>query len=287
MSDISQKTPNIIVCADDFALSPGVSSGICDLLERERISATSCMAVSAHWPSHAEWLNPYRCSADIGLHLTLTGLKPLTPMPRMAGSGILPDFTTLLKMALTGRLAIDEIATELERQIDTFIEVFGKPPAFVDGHHHIHQLPGIRDIVLSLFRRRLSGSGTYLRVTASSMPDIFRRGISVGRAMAIALPGAGMQTLARREGIPVNSSFAGVYDFSGDLPYAEVFGKFLVGARAQTLIMCHPGFADPELRQIDSLTDQRKNEYDFFKSDTYFKVLESAGVRLGRFSQCA
>ena len=47
-----------VLCADDFALSPGVSRGIIDLIARGRLSATGCMTVSPFWPEHAEWLRP-------------------------------------------------------------------------------------------------------------------------------------------------------------------------------------------------------------------------------------
>ena len=68
----------LVLCADDFALSAGVSQAIAAMIERSRLSATSCMTVSPLWPEHARWLVPLAERADIGLHLTLTALRPLS-----------------------------------------------------------------------------------------------------------------------------------------------------------------------------------------------------------------
>src|SRR5262245_10068587 len=79
----------IVLCADDYAVAPGVSRAICALIEQGRLSATSCMTVSPHWPEHARWLRPLGDRADIGLHLTLTDHAPIGAM-RLAADGRLP-----------------------------------------------------------------------------------------------------------------------------------------------------------------------------------------------------
>mgnify|MGYP001373880324 CR=1 FL=1 len=45
--------------------------------------------------------------------------------------------------------------TLLERQLDEFIAAFKRPPDFLDGHHHVHQIPRVRRLVLELFQRRI------------------------------------------------------------------------------------------------------------------------------------
>src|SRR5262249_7833626 len=86
----------IVLCADDYAVAPGVSRAICALVERGRLSATSCMTVSSHWAEHARWLRPLDGQADIGLHLTLTDHAPLGAM-RLAVGGRLPPLGTLMR----------------------------------------------------------------------------------------------------------------------------------------------------------------------------------------------
>ena len=89
-----------ILCADDYGFSPGVSSAIRDLIDRGRLSATSCMTMSPFWPDHASWLKPYADQVDVGLHLTLTDHRPLGPMPRTAPAGRLPPLPVLMRKAL-------------------------------------------------------------------------------------------------------------------------------------------------------------------------------------------
>jgi predicted glycoside hydrolase/deacetylase ChbG (UPF0249 family) len=46
------------------------------------------------------------------------------------------------------------------------------------------------------------------------------------------------------------------------------------------LVMCPPGFADAELKQLDPLTAQREREYAFFAGDAFPTMLAARGVVL-------
>ena len=39
------------------------------------------------------------------------------------------------------------LTAEITRQFEAFAAAFGRPPDFVDGHHHVHLFPQIRDAV--------------------------------------------------------------------------------------------------------------------------------------------
>lgn len=285
MAAFSPATRRIILCADDFALAPGVSRAIVELLDAGRLSAVSCMTTSPWWPEHAGWLAGARDRADIGLHLTLNDLAPLSRMPQLAPNGRLPKYGSLLRRAYCRRLPRQEIVEELLRQLDAFESVFRSPPAFLDGHLHVHQLPVVRDAVIEVFRRRLAGTGTYLRNCSERLSILCQRRVSVARAWTINLPGIGLRRLAARHHIPTNQGFSGLYDFSGDVPYAQLFERFVVAARPGSIVVCHPGIVDAELRAQDSLTDQREVEYRYFLSPAFPAALAKAGVRLGRFHE--
>jgi predicted glycoside hydrolase/deacetylase ChbG (UPF0249 family) len=247
----------ITLCADDYGLAPGVSRGIRDLIAAGRLQATGCMTGSPFWPEAAGQLKPLDGKADIGIHLTLTDQKPLGPMPRLAPDGRFPPLGTLLKLALTGRLDRDEITAELERQYDSFESAFGRAPDFLDGHHHVHQLPVIGDAALHLWRRRMNGIG-WVRSCTDSRAAIVARGISPVRALIIAELGRRFRRRLQVEGVPHNASFRGVYDFSGRIPFPRLFQRFTDRPGPRTLMMVHPGFVDDALRAADSLTDQRE-----------------------------
>lgn len=273
-----------MLCADDFAISPGVSAAIIDLLTRRRLSATSCMTASSHWPQLAKGLSPLIASADIGLHLTLTDHPPLGEMPRLAPRGRLPRLGHLMRVAFTGGLDRGEVRAEIHRQLHAFVAATGCMPDFIDGHQHVHLLPKIREEVLALFAGALAGHPCYLRSCWEPPRQILARGVAVGRAGTIALLSLPLRREARRRAIPVNDSFRGVADFARSEDYPRHFPRFLGGPGARPIIMCHPGFADAELAAADPVTAEREREYAYFAGDRFLDDLAAAGCRLVRFA---
>ena len=62
--------------------------------------------------------------------------------------------------------------------------------------------------------------------------------------------------------------------------FAALFPRFLAGLPDGGLIMCHPGFVDPELKRLDPLTHQREREFAFFNSENFPRLLAQHGVAL-------
>jgi predicted glycoside hydrolase/deacetylase ChbG (UPF0249 family) len=288
-TDRRMRTPHpIILCADDFALSEGVSRGIVELLQRGRLSAVSCMTASPLWPDHAHRLGRLAAAADIGLHLTLTDLRPLTRSLRLAPSRRLPPLGRLLRSALSRRLDPEEIRREVRAQLDAFMTVRGTPPDFVDGHKHVHLLPQVRGAVVEVVADVCGRGRTYLRDGWEPPTAIVARGVAIPKALAIALLAFGFGTRARRAGIPTNDSFRGVADFRPDSEAARHrFRRFLRGGGRIPLIMCHPGHVDARLREVDPVTELRQMEFDYFASQVFLEDLAEAGCRLARFAEAA
>jgi len=272
----------LVLSADDYALSPGVSEGIVELIARGRLSATGCMTVSPWWPEHATWLKPLADQADIGLHLTLTDHCPLGPMPRTAPEGRLPPLGRLMAWALGGRLELGEILAEVSRQVTAFTRHFGRPPAFIDGHHHVQQLPVIREAVVVTLQAQ---PGAYLRLCREPAAAIVRRGVAVPKALLISQLGLGLAGRARRAGLASNDSFRGIYDFAPKPPFSTLFPRFVDRVAGRTLVMCHPGRPDRVLAGLDSLTTPRYAEYDWLASEACAELLAERNLTLARFDQ--
>lgn len=271
----------ITLCADDYGLAPGVSDAILALVDMGRLQATGCMTGSPHWPHAAPLLRILEDKVDVGVHLTLTDQSPLGPMPDLAPNGKLPSLPVLLKRAVTRRLDRAEIAAELERQFDSFEEHFGRAPDFLDGHHHIHQLPTIGEVVLDLWRRRMKGRG-WVRSCVEPLPAILRRGVDPFRAAIISGLGHGFRRRLQALGVPHNTSFRGVYDFSGRVPFDRLFRRFTDAPGPRALMMIHPGKVDDALRAADCLTAQREVEFAFLASDACVLSLAERGISLRR-----
>jgi predicted glycoside hydrolase/deacetylase ChbG (UPF0249 family) len=281
MTDHVPPPATVTLCADDYGLAPGVSRAIRELIAMGRLHATGCMAGSKFWPAEAAALKELQGHADIGIHLTLTQQRPLGAMPGLAPDGRLPEVGALIKRALARRLDGPEVAAELERQFDSFEAAFGRPPDFIDGHHHVHQLPVVRDAVLELWRRRMGGRG-WIRCCWEPPAAVVARGIDVARALVISELGRGLRRRLVAQGVPHNRSFRGVYDLTDRIPYDRLLRAFTDRPPPATLVMCHPGVVDDALRAADSLTDRREAEYRTLDSEACGREFAARGIRLAR-----
>ena len=188
------------LCADDYALSPGVSIGILEALSAGRLTATSVMTNRPLWRSAAGDLAKFAPKAEIGLHLNLTLGAPLTRMPTFAPYARLPELNRLIKQARRGNLPEAEIRTEIAAQLDAFEDALGRTPDYVDGHQHVQILPGIRTWLLEeLSHRGLSGR-LWLRDSSDQVRRILSRRSDVPKALALAFLGRGFAKEARTKG---------------------------------------------------------------------------------------
>lgn len=256
-------TGTLILNADDYAMTRGISDGILALAEAGRLSSTSAMTTTAHWPEDARRAIKLRGTFAIGLHLNLTFAKPLGKMPKLAPGGEFPDNNAVAGRALRRAIDTVEIGAEIDRQLDRFEEHAGFPPDFVDGHHHVHVLPGIRDALIASLKRRYPAGGMLVRDPADSPATILRRQVAAGKAMAASLLALGFRRRVTDAGFKTNRGFSG-YSTFGPVPYAEEFSAALVGQGPRHMIMCHPGFADTELGDRDTIHDRRPQEYAYF-----------------------
>jgi predicted glycoside hydrolase/deacetylase ChbG (UPF0249 family) len=292
MSPVSSKAtdngfrPRIILCADDYALAPGVSRAILNLIALGRLSATSCMTVSRFWPEHAGWLKPLAARCDIGLHFTLTDQRPLSAARALAEGNRLPGLGRLMARAFAGRLSQVAVVNELHAQLDAFEGVLGAPPQFIDGHQHVHQLPIVYGAVIEVMRTRLGKSGSWLRVCCDSPRRLIRRRVATPRALLIAALGLPLRAAAKRAGLQTNRGFSGVNRFDRQEDFARLFARFLLAAPDWGLIMCHPGLVDAELQGADPVSFRREDEYRFLVSDAMPEALARAGVQLARLYTC-
>lgn len=282
----------LILCADDYALTPGVSRGILKLVAQGRLSAVGCMTNRPGWLADAPALLAYRFGGDadeklpptghaaIGLHLNLTLGTPLEPLPSLAPDGVLPAFGTLAKLAFTGRISASEIAAEIGRQLDAFAQAAGSPPDFVDGHQHVHVLPVVRSALLHVLSERGLAGKIWLRDPWDNPLSIIARGVAVPKALVIAALGAGFGRRARALGFATNRGFAGVSPFDPSRDFGADMACFLVKPGPAHLVMCHPGEIDDELRGLDPVIDTRQQELAYLASDMFGELLIETGAQL-------
>jgi chitin disaccharide deacetylase len=274
-------TRSFVLCADDFAMTAGVSRSVLELLAAGKLSATGAMTNRPHWPRLAGELAAFSGEADLGLHLNLTCAAPLAAMPTVAPIGTLPKLGELAPLALRSRPARAEIAAEIARQLDAFEQHLGRAPDFVDGHQHVHVLPGIRHHVLDAVAARYPAGSVYLRDPSDAITSIRARGVAVGKALTVAGLATGLRAAAARRGIPTNRGFSGFSPFDPRRDFAEDLTAFLVRPGPAHLVMCHPGHVDDELIALDPVVATRPLEH------AALLAFAPQGLRVGRFSAAA
>lgn len=272
----------IWLCADDYGAAPGVSAAIRELISRGRINATSIMVAAPHFNSEEAaalaTLNSGEKRAALGLHVTLTGpLQPLSENFAPLRRGRFLPLNAMLRMATARRLQPEPLANEIAAQLKKFIDVLGRPPDFLDGHQHIQLFPQVRDAFLKVVAERAPTAW----VRQCGRPRRGRR-LRDHKALVLDILSLGFRRRARKLGIAVNPAFAGSYAFKSRANYARLFPRFLSGLPDGGLIMCHPGVVDTELKGLDSLTTLREQEFAFFGSDAFLKVLAEHNVALAR-----
>lgn len=266
----------IHVCADDYALAPGVSQAIRTLAGAGRLSGTSVMTLFPGLEDEAgrllEATQGRRFS--IGLHVTFTGgFAPLAASP--FGEANLPPLGQLMAGAFSGRLRAQAVAAEVEAQFAAFLAAFGRPPQHVDGHQHVHLLPGIRAIILDAAQRHAPGA----RVRDCTQAPGARIGFDAkGRFISLLARGLARDAAAR--GLTVNNGFAGAYDLGDASSFATLFERFVGGLGEDGLVMVHPGHVDEVLAARDPVLGAREAEFAFLSGAGFDRILRTADVHL-------
>lgn len=138
--------------ADDWGFSPAINAGILCLAKKGWVRSVSCVANAPHLLSGLDELLAI-AGLKFSLHFNLTYGRPLLALNRLTLSdGEFRSLRWLIGRAYGKALPGTEITEELEAQLQRLLDVH-IPVCGIDGHHHIHLLPGIADSVQNLVER--------------------------------------------------------------------------------------------------------------------------------------
>jgi predicted glycoside hydrolase/deacetylase ChbG (UPF0249 family) len=255
----------IAPCADDFGAFPGADAGILRLVELGRLGGVSCQVVGRTFAASAPALRERLPAVDAGLHLDLA--------PGRGG------LAWLLARSHAHALDPHVVSARISAQLDAFERTLRRPPAFVDGHQHVHQLPVVREVLLDVLAARYAGAWPLVRNTV----PLARRG---AKAFAVAaLGGFGLRRLLRARGVPHNGDFAGVYGLDARVDYGELFRRWLASATDGSLLLCHPGLAAAD--GGDPIGPARTAELAYLSSPRFPEDCRAAGATCVRVTALA
>lgn len=266
MKQVNEK--RIVLCADDFGMNQAINDGIVALATMGRLSATSCLVQG---PEFASGLPALQATGlQTGLHLNFT--------ESMGQPGFYRPVSRLIVQSMLRRLDTQQLHTQICTQLDLYEQAFGKAPAFIDGHQHVHQFAQLRSVLLRELTQRYPHDKPGLRNTQPGRLS----GVPVSqqfKAHVIGVLGARCFTaMARQRGFAMNRAFLGVYDFLGGRhAYAPLLHAWLKTAQDGDMIMCHPA---TQTVANDSLGAQRMAEFQVLASSDMGLWMQQHGVRL-------
>jgi chitin disaccharide deacetylase len=282
-SQIQTPPRGFVLCADDYAMSPGICAGILALLDAKAISATGAMTNRPLWASAARDLAAFKGRADLGLHFNLTCGSPLSEASNLAPNGQFMALGTLLQRLYRGKIPASEIRDELTAQLNAFEEAMGQAPDFIDGHQHVHAMPGMGAVIIATLEQRYPDRCPYLRDPSDGLRAIVSRRAHSVKAFGVALLARGFGVGARNARFKTNHGFSGFSSFDHSRDFAADFSRAMIALGQKPLIMCHPGEMDETLRALDPAVESRPLELAFFRSSRFSDLCAAAGLSPRRF----
>jgi predicted glycoside hydrolase/deacetylase ChbG (UPF0249 family) len=245
----------LIVNADDFGLTGGVSRGILTAHQSGIVTSTTLIV---NRPVDPALIGELKASElGVGLHVNLTLGAPLARPSRVPS--LVDDEGMFLRDAreLAARARADEVRIEIGNQIDAFRRLMGRFPTHLDSHHHVGRHSPVLEILLDFARA--------LKLPVRSQDDAVRQA-------------------ARRLKLRTPDHFMGE---SGHEPYwsaDRVITQIRALPTGVSEFMTHPGYFDDDLaysrygrqrdHELDGLTDPRARE-----------LIAAAGVELIHFGR--
>jgi chitin disaccharide deacetylase len=247
----------LIVNADDYGHTPGLSRGILDAHRQGIVTSTSVMVGSPQIEAAIAQVRTQAPELGLGLHFTLSGRgnRPLLPAHQVPSlvqaDGTFYPFEAWFEHY--AEFSAMEIAQEYAAQCERYIALAGGAPDHLDAHHHLaYRHPAILEILFDLARRlgvpvRNAGfDAAGLDELLAPVPERLRAGSLTA-----------IKALLARDIPPHPDRFESTfYDEGATLEnMLTIIAGLPDGA---TELMCHPGYADAAL--ISDYTAMREQE---------------------------
>lgn len=270
----------LIINADDFGLTPGVSRGIAEAMASGVVTSASVMVNMMGWDDASSRLGDAPNDVSFGLHLNLVAGRPLTSARSLvdARSGCFHSLARFIYLATVGALRADDLAAECAAQLDRLRDT-GIRVTHADSHRHVHVHPAVANAIrpilcgLPLRRPRESLTRNLCDVTAT-----------VKKLVLAATMGGGVGAEPSNGEVDhfVGISLQGSSWFSERL--AHLIDTLPTGT---TELMVHPGYADAALFAVDDYTLPRERELTSLMSRGCRRRLRQRAVELVAFGRCA
>jgi predicted glycoside hydrolase/deacetylase ChbG (UPF0249 family) len=254
----------LIVNADDYGHTPGISAGIRKAYLEGIVTSTSAMMNGTHIEAELPKLIALCPRIGIGVHLVLTHGNPLLPvssLPTLMSLSIDGRTFNHDPLAQIDRIDLQEVRAEWQAQIEKFIRLTGHAPDHLDAHHHAMCF-GER--YFEIYLELADKYGCAVRRPVDGSPDSWLEQNKPDHK--VPMPDR-LDTRFYDEGI----SEAMLEQMIGDI------------SEGTTEWMCHPGVVDEEILAISDYNTRRADELMLLTRSELRSKLEADHVTLISF----
>ena len=269
---------NLIINADDFGLTAGISQAIVEAHEHGIVSSTSAIVVTPTFEQAAQLLHAHP-GLGCGVHLTAVGedtlLTPANDAPTLISNTGLPpnNWLTLFIGLMTGRIAVAEIEQEFRLQIERALDA-GIAVTHLDSHQNVHLWPSIAKVVCRLAKS--------YKIPAVRLPKSGGRRIS---GLMLNRFSARFRRLAAAHGLRMPSAYEG-FDQAGRMTLEQLLASITrLAALDQPVaeLSCHPGFTEDPDRHRYPWAYQWGTEYAAITSPRARELVQDLNLNLVNF----
>jgi predicted glycoside hydrolase/deacetylase ChbG (UPF0249 family) len=280
----------LIVNADDYGITPGVSRGILEAHTRGIVTSTTALVTTPCAEQALAWVVACAPGLGLGLHINLSFGAPVKS-PALVPSLVGPDgrfFSGDRLLAAMKRFRQSEIRQEVRAQFERFVALTGRKPDHLDSHHH---LGGLHPDVFVVLAELASANDIPLRSPADFLDAaklerllcrIRRENGGSGPAFED-FTGLPPRLYTLRRSLPsfrAPDTFR--YEFYGTGARREVLLNILDSVpEGVSELMCHPGYADG---LQDSYCEQRATERAILQDPLVRMAAQERNIELVSFA---
>lgn len=232
-------TKLLIVNADDYGLTEGISRGILHAHREGIVTSTSAIALGPAYPKVARWLAD-EGDLGVGVHLAAVGEDPpllsAGEIPSLVGrrGHLCATYNEFVGRALLGRVNPAELCLEFTAQLQS-VQELGIPITHLDAHQHLQLWPSVCSVVIDL--------ATRFGIPAVRVPRFRARNPT---AIGVTLLGARLARKAKGAGLRFPLDAVGI-ECAGHLDerlLPSVLDRLARHGHAAVELTVHPGEGD-------------------------------------------
>ena len=142
---------NLLFTTDDWGISPGVNQGILELAQMGVVKRVSVLANGEYVAFKLDDLKKIKY-LEIGIHFNCTLGKANGELREIVNSNEFLGLSGFLfSLFRKKRACLKEVTENLIWQLG-LLRKYGIEPSYLDGHHHIHLLPGVFSAIIPVLK---------------------------------------------------------------------------------------------------------------------------------------